>query len=115
VVVADFNEHNPEEMICLFADRIRQPYPLADMPLVVLTRSSPTPKPGATPTKRDSERDRERIEGCKALAGMSRNSIFLIADSGLHELHVDQPQIVVKAIRAVVDSARDGSKLRPFK
>jgi hypothetical protein len=45
---------------------------------------------------------------------MSKNSVFLVADSTLHELHVDEPQIVVKAIRAVVDSARTGFKLKPF-
>jgi pimeloyl-ACP methyl ester carboxylesterase len=116
VVVADYNEYGPEELLCLFADRVRRPVPLGNLPLVVLTRSPQKQHAGAAaPTKSQVDRDRERVEGCRSMAAMSSNSIFLVADSTLHELHVDEPQIVVKAIRAVVHSVRTGSKLKSLK
>jgi pimeloyl-ACP methyl ester carboxylesterase len=111
-LVADSNEYGPEELLCLFADRVRRPFPLGNLPLVVLTRSPQKHNRDAATNKREVERDRERVDGCRSLAAMSKNSIFRVADSTVHELHVDEPQIVVKAIRAVVDSARTGSKLK---
>ncbi len=41
------------------------------------------------------------------LTGLSSNSMHIIAEKSYHYIQFDEPEIVVRAIRAVVDSARD--------
>jgi pimeloyl-ACP methyl ester carboxylesterase len=45
------------------------------------------------------------------LAGLSTNSIQVVAVGSGHFVHEDDPDVVVAAIRAVVDAARSGSAL----
>jgi pimeloyl-ACP methyl ester carboxylesterase len=45
------------------------------------------------------------------LAGLSTNAIHVVADGSGHFVHVDEPDVVTAAIRAVVEAARGGSAL----
>jgi hypothetical protein len=65
--VTDFNPFNAEELVVLFADRIRQEFPLGNKPLIVLRRK---PKPGLT-REDDIKRDQERIENTQSWTSLT--------------------------------------------
>ncbi len=66
--------------------------PLGAMPLVVLSGSH-HPEPRA----------KEQVE----LAGLSSASRHIIAAESAHWIHLDEPELVVRAIREVVEAARE--------
>jgi hypothetical protein len=63
----------------------------------------------------DVKRDQERIENTQSLLLLSRNSPLVVGEKSGHEIHLDQPELVVNAIRAVVEAAKNGTLLRPIK
>jgi pimeloyl-ACP methyl ester carboxylesterase len=67
---------------------------LGDRPLAVLTASDPTP---------------ERIRDQEVEARRSRLSWHVIAEKSGHWIPLDEPELVVEAIREVVSKARRGS------
>lgn len=48
----------------------------------------------------------------RALANLSGNSDFAESDFPVHEIHLAQPDLVVKAIRAVSESVKTGAKVK---
>ncbi len=63
---------------------------LGDLPLVVLTASEPSP---------------ERREHQDAVARLSSRGRHIVADRGGHWLHLDEPELVIEAIRSVSPTA----------
>lgn len=94
--VTDYDPYGAEEDFLLFADRIRLEHPHGNMPLVVLSRKSD---------------DQKRMEELRGLLNLSSNSILAISDFPVHEIQIAQPDLVVNAIRAVLDSVSTGRKL----
>ncbi len=68
--------------------------PLGDVPLVVLTASNPTS---------------ERVEQQDAVARLSSQGRHIVAATAGHWIHLDEPALVVEAIRSVCETA---SRLR---
>jgi pimeloyl-ACP methyl ester carboxylesterase len=95
--VTDHNPYNAEESLLLFAERIRMEHPLGNKPLVILSRKSD---------------EKERMERQHQLENLSSNSAFAMSDFPVHEVHLAQPDLVVRAIRAVFDSVKTGKKVR---
>jgi pimeloyl-ACP methyl ester carboxylesterase len=93
---------NGDEILALKTARAATPYPLGDMPLVVLTRGIPIDPTGERGVEREQERQRHKAD----LASLSRNGkeITALADTG-HHIHIDEPQLVIRAIRDVVNAA----------
>jgi len=85
------------------------PSPLGDRPLIVLTRAH-----GGYPDGLDipaAELDAERLRLQSELASLSRNSRQVVAAGG-HNLHLENPGLVVDAVRAVVESVRGRTRVR---
>lgn len=81
-------------------------HPLGDLPLIVLTRREKTPPVGDEVALYDLwVRLHEELA-----AESTRGRQIFVPDSG-HFIAVDQPAAVVKAIREVVDMARDGNRI----
>lgn len=95
--VTDSDPYGAEEDFLLFADRIRMEHPHGNKPLVVLSRKS------------DDER---RLEELHKLLKLSGNSAFAMSDFPVHEIHLTQPDLVVRAIRAVIESLKSGSQVK---
>jgi hypothetical protein len=95
--VTDYNPYGAEESLLLFANSIRMEYPLGDRPLVVLTRKSD---------------DNERIEKQQKLRNLSSNSAFAMSDFPVHEIQLAQPDLVVDAVRAVLEAVKTGGKVK---
>jgi pimeloyl-ACP methyl ester carboxylesterase len=93
---------NGDEILALKNARAATPYPLGDMPLVVLSRGIPIDPAG----ERGVERERERQQHNVDLAALSRNGRQITAAPGTgHHIHIDQPELVIRAIREVVTAA----------
>jgi pimeloyl-ACP methyl ester carboxylesterase len=79
---------------------------LGELPLVVVTAEVIEDEWLATVPK--------LAAGAQArLAGLSSNAIHVVATGSGHFIHEDDPDVVVAAIRTVVDAARNGSPLPP--
>jgi len=95
--VTDYNAYAAEEGFLLFADRIRHEHPLGNKPVVILSRKSD---------------EQERMKRQRELLNLSGNSVFSVSDFPVHEIHLAQPDLVVEAIRTVLESIQTGGKLR---
>jgi pimeloyl-ACP methyl ester carboxylesterase len=79
--------------------------PLPAMPLFVLTRGRPD-ESGSDP--RLAEADERLWRTLQAeIAGLVPNSKHVIAEKSGHDIHHEQPDLVVAAIRSVVEAVRD--------
>lgn len=96
----------PEELQAMHEERERLKYPLGRLPLVVLVgaRAEATP-PGVEPEEWRRLFDENRREK-EALAGLSRAGRLMVAERSGHHIQLEEPALVVEAIRQVVASAR---------
>jgi pimeloyl-ACP methyl ester carboxylesterase len=100
---ADFQE--------LYRARQSNPVPLGDRPLIVVDGTRPDPK-----VTRPEDVEREKAAEPEDLARISRNSKLVLDPSSGHRIHVENPNLVAKAIEEVVTAAMKGATLtRPGK
>ncbi|HET6204156.1 MAG TPA: alpha/beta hydrolase [Planctomycetota bacterium] len=91
----------------VFESRGGRSHPLGDLPLVILTRGGrkDPPDPDVTPEQaRALDLDRERLQ--QDLAGLSRIGRQVRAEASGHEIHWDEPDLVIRSVREVVEEAR---------
>ena len=85
--------------------------PLRPMPLVVLSYGRPLQSeipPDALPPDYPFDTfDRVRAEHQRALATLVPGARFVVASESGHYIHVDQPELVIEAVRQVVEAVRD--------
>jgi pimeloyl-ACP methyl ester carboxylesterase len=86
-------------------------------PLYVLTAMAPASPDALAETQMTAEQDRQFRPVWKQLhedeATWSSNSqLLLVPDSG-HRIQTDRPDIVVRAVLAVIDAVRGGHRLQP--
>jgi pimeloyl-ACP methyl ester carboxylesterase len=92
-----------DEILALKQARAATRYPLGDMPLIALTRGIPIDPSG----ERGVEREQERLRLKADLAALSRNGKEVTASATTgHHIHIDEPQLVIQAIREVVTTIR---------
>jgi pimeloyl-ACP methyl ester carboxylesterase len=94
--VTDYNDYRAEEYLLLFADRVRLGHPLGNKPLVVLTRKTD---------------EAAHMEGQRKLLDLSGNSAFAVSEYSIHEIQLAQPELVVRAVRAVIKSIETGGRV----
>lgn len=100
-VAAAVNPFEHEELAGLRAERAKSEHPLGDMPLIVLTRGiSEAGGPDGKAFEEEHRRDHT------AMAAMSRNGKLVIAAHSGHHVQLDEPELVIKAIRDVLAAAR---------
>lgn len=108
---ADNDPYWGEEFAEIYSARKAVEYPLGDIPLIVLTRGK-TEYPD-TEDGRQLNEERKRMQA--DLLRLSRNSRQIIAESSGHHIQLDNPALVISAIREVVDSALHKKKLKPLR
>jgi len=92
-----FNPVEPEELAGLRAEREKTQYPYGDMPLVVLTRGiSDADGPDSKALEKEHRDDHA------AVAKLSRNGKLIVAEHSGHHVQIDEPALVIDAIREVV-------------
>ncbi len=87
---------SPEDLARLHAERRRNRRALGDLPLIVLSRSADSTD------SLDAERQRLQAD----LAALSSRGRLVVAPHAGHNIHLEDPQLVVSAIRQVVDEVR---------
>ena len=96
-----------DELTRMFAQRNETKYPLGDLPLIVLTR-------GIAGEDEQANRllleDHDRLQ--MDLASLSTNSKQIIAEHSGHFIQLEEPALVISAVKEVVDAVRRKSKLR---
>lgn len=85
------------------------PHPLGSIPVIVLSagRDDFEDAPEASAEVQRSEFDR----GQRALAHLSANSRRIIAAASGHRIHLEEPDLVIEAIRQVLDASRNHGRL----
>jgi pimeloyl-ACP methyl ester carboxylesterase len=82
---------------------------LEDKPLIVLSAGA-REYPGFT--KGQAKRAQDQADEFEArLTRLSQNSELVIAKDSTHYIQLDRPELVVDAIRRVVEAARDGGQV----
>ena len=80
---------------------------LGDLPLVVISAGKLTGAAEGMISAKDQAAVTEISAELQAdLATLSSNSEHLIAEDAAHYVHLDQPELVIDAIREVVDAVR---------
>jgi pimeloyl-ACP methyl ester carboxylesterase len=74
---------------------------LNNMPVFVLAHGIPFPGPAAG-------LEDGWTSGMESNATLSRNSRLVVAKNSNHMIHLDQPELVVNAVRSVLDAVRSG-------
>ena len=103
----------PEEAEHLALQRGPGRFPLGDRPLVVVTQGLNDFAQDVTDASRKQQRIDEHRHSQADLLTLSRNSKQVIAPQSGHHVPLEEPQVVIDAIREVVDAARGGAKLKP--
>lgn len=106
---ADDDPYWGEEFAEIYSGRRTGEYPLGDIPLIVLTRGKSEYPDTEVGRQLDEERKRMQLD----LLRLSRNSKQIIAGVSGHHIQLDDPGLVIDAIREVVDSVRQGKRLVP--
>jgi pimeloyl-ACP methyl ester carboxylesterase len=100
-VAAAVNPFENEELAGLRAERAKSEHPLGDMPLLVLTRGK-SEEEGPDGKAFEAEHRRDHA----AMAAMSRNGKLIIAEHSGHHVQIDEPELVIKAIRDTLAGTR---------
>jgi pimeloyl-ACP methyl ester carboxylesterase len=99
---ADNDPYWGEEFAEIYAARKMGEYPLGDIPLTVLTRGISEYPDTEAGKQLEEERKRMQLD----LLRLSRNSKQIISRTSGHHIQLDDPGLVIDAIRGVTDSAR---------
>ena len=101
-----------EELQALYVARAKTPYSLGNIPLIVLIGTGKgeqaPPNISAEEWKRLVEEKRQQKAG---FVNLSHNSQLIYAEKSGHHIQLDEPELVVNAIRKVVETVRRHGKL----
>jgi pimeloyl-ACP methyl ester carboxylesterase len=100
-IAASVNPVEHEELAGLRVWLAKSEHPLGDMPLIVLTRGIPEEE---GPDGKALEA--EHRQGHAAMAATSRNGKLIVATRSGHHVQLDEPELVIKAIRDTLAEAR---------
>jgi hypothetical protein len=100
-VAAAVNQFENEELAGLRAERAKSEHPLGDTPLIVVTRGK-SEEEGPDGKAFEAEHRRDHA----AMAAMSRNGKLIIAEHSGHHVQIDEPELVIKAIRDTLAGTR---------
>ena len=90
------NPHEGDELAALLHHWRSTPYPLGDMPVVVLSRGR---------ADADAQGEAEHTRNQAELLRLSRNATQVIAPRSGHHVHMDEPELVVATIRDLLARA----------
>jgi pimeloyl-ACP methyl ester carboxylesterase len=99
-----------EEFQQIYISRRANPQPLGNRPLIVLVAGK-SPVPPNTLEELWNKLKQEKDEQKADLARLSTNSKLIRAPSSGHNIHIDNPQLVARAIEEVLDAVSKGTRL----
>jgi pimeloyl-ACP methyl ester carboxylesterase len=99
---------SPEDVADLYNHRGQPGYTFGEMPLIVLTRG----KGGYDGRKDSLQLENGRLQAQRDLTKLSTNSKQIIDVNSGHNIHVEDPAVVIAAIKEVLVAATKHSHLR---
>ena len=103
-----------EELQSMYEVRAKQSFPLGDRPLIVVL---PKFAYGETPFGLSDEQWKKIVDEKRQqkldFPNLSRNSKLVTAETTSHHIQLEEPQVVINAIREVFEAAKRHSKLAP--
>jgi hypothetical protein len=81
-------------------------HPLPPLPLAVLAHGKPFPQSDTASGFTPGELERYLLAANKAQAALVPKARFTVASASGHDIHQDQPELVIEAIRQVVTGVR---------
>jgi len=109
-------QYNPDDdylaegFRALYVGRQANPEPLGNRPLIVLGAGKRPPPPGTSDSLWEVLRS-ERDQQVRDLAGLSRNSKFVLDSASGHAIQQDNPSLVAHAIEEVLEAATRHARL----
>jgi len=107
VLIADNGAYWAEEFAALYAD---SSYSLGNKPLYVLSSGKDAFSRNADTAMKAIWM--EKLEQKEKMANLSANSKHIITTKSSHEIHLDEPELVINAIREVINAVRTGKSLK---
>ena len=95
---------SPDELERMHRERLSNRATLGDLPLMVIARTKGGYADGMSISADSLERERRTLQ--KDLAALSRRGKLVFADSSGHNIHLEDPELVVRAIHEVIEQAR---------
>lgn len=95
-----------DELALMYSQRGSRTYPLGDMPLIVLTRGVAGEDEQASKQLRD---DHDRLQ--TDLLRLSSNSKQVVAKKSGHHIQLDEPTLLVDALKQIVNALKNKKKL----
>jgi pimeloyl-ACP methyl ester carboxylesterase len=99
---------SPEELANMHGERLKERASLGNIPLVVLARTVGGYPEGMAVSPEVLEKERRDLQADLAL--LSTRGRLVFAKNAGHNLHLEDPQLVVNAIREVVQRAQIRSR-----
>jgi pimeloyl-ACP methyl ester carboxylesterase len=103
-----------EELQAMYEARAKQTFPLGDRPLIILL---PKFEYGASPAGLSPEEWKRIVDEKRQqkldFVTLSRNSKVIVAEKSGHHIQLDEPQVVVNAVRAVTSAVKHKTRLQP--
>jgi pimeloyl-ACP methyl ester carboxylesterase len=99
------NPFNPEETQELYEARTKAPFPLGDLPLIVLRRNTYD-----YPKKIAEMMEKQHKDLQDELAHLSRQGELVVVPETGHHIHLEAPQAVIDAIQKVIAKAKAAQK-----
>jgi hypothetical protein len=97
-------EWSREELVRMHDERLRNRASLGDTPLIVLARTVGGYASGMNISADSLERERRGLQ--TDLAKLSRRGVIEFAPNSGHNIHLEDPRMVVSAIRRLVEGVR---------
>jgi pimeloyl-ACP methyl ester carboxylesterase len=98
---------SPEDVADLYDNRGKNEYMLGGIPLIVISRGDG----GYEGLPDGVELEKERLKLQEELTHLSTNSKHIIDKKSGHNIHVEDPETVIDAIKLVVDAVKNKAKL----
>jgi pimeloyl-ACP methyl ester carboxylesterase len=99
---------SPEDVANMYKNRQSPQYRLGNIPLIVLTRGE-----GGFVGRADSaELETERLDLQKKLSQLSTNSKWIVDKKSGHNIHLEDPDLVIRSVKEVVEAVRAKRKLK---
>jgi pimeloyl-ACP methyl ester carboxylesterase len=106
-LIADDGNYWADEFAAMYADSL---YSLGNKPVYVLSSGR-----DAFSKNTDSAMKAiwlEKLEQKERMANLSTNSKHIITTKSSHEIHLDEPELVINAIKEVTNAVRTGKPLK---
>ncbi len=98
-----------EELQAMYMARAKTPYQLGNIPLAVLLGKPEYGNPPNGVSAGDWKRiNEEKRQQKLAFTTLSRNSRLIVAEKSGHHIQLDEPQVVIDAIRLIAGKGADG-------